>query len=71
MLPKQRLMRSKAIQVLLTRTNIHTEQGYTVNALQIAMWSVPIAVVAVVVGTIFNLLFDRNLNRLYGKGEGK
>ena len=48
-----------------------TEQGYTVNALQIAMWSIPIAVVAVVVGTIFNLLFDRNLNRLYGKGEGK
>lgn len=48
-----------------------TEQGYTVNALQIAMWSIPIAVVAVIVGTLFNLLFDRNLNKLYGKGEGK
>ena len=48
-----------------------TEQGYTVNALQIAMWSIPIAVCAVIVGTLFNLLFDRNLNKLYGKEARK
>ena len=36
-----------------------TEQGYPVDALQIAGQSVPIAVLSVVVGAIYALLFDR------------
>lgn len=37
-------------------------QGIDVNALQIAMMSIPIAVVSVVVGVIHNYLFDRKLD---------
>ena len=36
-----------------------TEQGYPVDALQIAGQSVPIAVLSVVVGVIYALLFDQ------------
>lgn len=39
------------------------EQGQDVNALQIAKMSVPVAVIAVVVGIIHNLLLDRKLDK--------
>ena len=38
-----------------------TEQGYPVDALQIAGQSVPIAVFAVIVGVIYALIFDQIL----------
>lgn len=44
-----------------------TEQGYDVNALQIAVWSVPIAVCAVIVGSFFNLMYDRKMEAQFGK----
>ena len=45
------------------------EQGYMVDALQIAGKSVPIAVISVVVGVVYALLFDRAMKRRYpGKG---
>lgn len=44
-----------------------SEQGYPVDALQIALWSLPIALCAVIVGTAFNLLFDKKLNAQYKK----
>lgn len=44
-----------------------TEQGYDVNALQIAAWSVPIAVCAVIVGSFFNLMYDRKMEAQFGK----
>ena len=40
-----------------------TEQGYPVDALQIAGQSVPIAVFAVIVGVIYALIFDQILKR--------
>jgi uncharacterized membrane protein len=50
------------------------EQGQDVNALQIAMMSIPIAVLAVIVGIAHNWLFDRTLDLVYGAkkkaGEG-
>lgn len=46
------------------------EQGYDVTALQIAMQSIPIAVISVVVGVIYALLFDRILNKRFSK-KGK
>jgi uncharacterized membrane protein len=42
-------------------------QGYDVNALQIAMWSIPIAVVAVLMGMAHNQLLDRSLARKGGR----
>lgn len=44
-----------------------SEQGYDVNALQIAGQSVPIAVISVVVGVIYALLFDVILRRRFAK----
>ncbi len=41
------------------------EQGVEVNALQIAMMSIPIAVIAFVVGVIHNHLFDKKLNKRF------
>jgi uncharacterized membrane protein len=43
------------------------EQGQPVNALQIAMMSIPIAVLAVLVGMAHNWLFDRSLDKGYGR----
>lgn len=37
-------------------------QGIQVDALQIAMMSIPIAIVSVIVGIVHNYLFDRKLN---------
>ena len=51
-----------------------TEQGYPVDALQIAGQSVPIAVLSVVVGVIYALLFDQILKRRFAdrkKQDGK
>ena len=51
-----------------------TEQGYPVDALQIAGQSVPIAVFAVIVGVIYALIFDQILKRRFAdrkKQEGK
>ena len=51
-----------------------TEQSYPVDALQIAGQSVPIAVLSVVVGVIYALLFDQILKRRFAdrkKQEGK
>jgi uncharacterized membrane protein len=42
-----------------------TEQGQNVNPLQIAMMSIPIAVIAVLVGIVHNWLFDRSLDKTY------
>ena len=47
------------------------EQGQDVNALQIAMMSIPIAVLAVLVGIAHNFLFDRALDMAYGYKKGK
>lgn len=52
-----------------------TEQGFEVDALQIAGQSMLIAVCAVLAGICFNLLYDVRLNRRFGgkkeKGAGK
>lgn len=41
-----------------------TDQGFTeVTALEIAKWSIPVALIAVVLGFLYNLLFDRQLDR--------
>lgn len=42
-----------------------TEQGYAVDALQIAGQSVPIAVVSVIVGVVYALVFDAIFKRRY------
>lgn len=44
------------------------EQGYMVDALQIAGQSVPIAVISVIVGIVYALLFDAAMRRKYAKG---
>ncbi len=44
------------------------EQGYTeVNPQNIALWSIPIAIISVIVGTIFNLVFDSRMKKRYSK----
>lgn len=40
-----------------------------VTGVQIALYSVPIAIVALIIGVVQNILFDRKLNRKYGKKE--
>lgn len=47
------------------------EQGYEINALQIAMMSIPIAVISFVVGCVHNLLLDRKLDKEYKGGNAK
>ena len=47
------------------------EQGYMVDALQIAGRSVPIAVISVVVGVVYALLFDAAMTRRYAAKGGK
>ena len=51
-----------------------SEQGYPVDAIQIAGQSVPVAVLSVVVGVIYALIFDQILKRRFAdrkKQEGK
>ena len=45
--------------------------GYDVNALQIARWSIPVAIVSVVLGTLRNLWLDKQLDAAAGKGGKK
>jgi uncharacterized membrane protein len=47
------------------------EQGYMVDALQIAGRSVPIAVISVLVGVVYALLFDAAMKRRYAAKGGK
>ena len=47
------------------------EQGYMVDALQIAGQSVPIAVISVIVGVIYALIFDAGMKRKYAAKGGK
>lgn len=46
------------------------EQGYQVDALQVAGQAVPIAVISVVVGVLWGLLFDVAMKRRYGTKGG-
>ena len=46
------------------------EQGYAVDALQIAGQSVPIAIISVVVGVAYALLFDVMMKRKYAARKG-
>lgn len=48
-----------------------TEQGYQVDALQIAAQSVLVAVCAVLAGICFNLMFDGKLTRRFAKKGAK
>jgi uncharacterized membrane protein len=50
-----------------------TAQGQAVDPLEIALMSVPIAVITVLVGIVYNRLFDSSLDRIYrpGKKGGK
>ena len=42
------------------------EQGYIdVTAQNIALWSIPIAIISVLVGTLFNIFFDQRLKKRY------
>ena len=47
-----------------------SEQGCDIDALQVAMCSIPIAVISIVVGAVNNHLLDRRLDRKYGKKQG-
>ena len=48
------------------------EQGFDkVDALKIAMWSIPVAVCAVVISTIYFVLSDVKFDKKYGKGGKK
>jgi hypothetical protein len=48
------------------------EQGFDkVDALKIAMWSIPVAVCAVVISTIYFVLSDFKFDKKYGKGGKK
>jgi len=48
-----------------------SEQGYPVDALQIAGQSIPIAVLSLVAGVVYALLFDRILKRRFGDKRRK
>lgn len=39
------------------------EQGITVDALGIAMWSIPVACIGVIIGSIYFMLFDKKLDK--------
>ena len=47
------------------------EQGYEVTAAQIAGWSIPIAVISVVVGAVRALLLDKKLAGMAGERSAK
>lgn len=46
-----------------------TEQGQDVNPLQIAMMSIPIAVISVIVGAVYNEIFDRKWSSNHKKSQ--
>jgi uncharacterized membrane protein len=43
------------------------EQGFEVTAAQIAGWSIPIAVISVVVGFIRSIMIDSKINKMAGE----
>jgi uncharacterized membrane protein len=45
------------------------EQGYKVDALHVALWSIPIAVAAVILSIIQNIILDRRLREKYATRE--
>lgn len=45
------------------------ELGYNVDAVQIAIWSVPVAIIAFILGAVQNHLLDKSLNKNLGKGK--
>lgn len=46
------------------------EQGFDVSAVQIATWSIPIAVTSVLVGIVRNLMLDKNIEKMMNAGGG-
>lgn len=61
---------SGTLLIVATINEIFKSNGInqTVTANQIALWSVPIAVISVVVGVAYALWFDKKLAKKYGKG---
>ena len=47
------------------------EQGYEVSALDIAKWSIPVAVISMVLGIIRNIMLDKQLDKAAAKGGNK
>lgn len=46
------------------------EQGFNVSAVQIATWSIPIAVTSVLVGIVRNLMLDKKIEKMMSAGGG-
>lgn len=46
------------------------EQGFDVSAVQIASWSIPIAVTSVLVGIVRNLMLDKKIEKMMNAGGG-
>lgn len=46
------------------------EQGFDVSAVQIATWSIPIAVISVLVGIVRNLMLDKKIEKMMNAGGG-
>lgn len=46
------------------------EQGFDVSAVQIATWSIPIAVTSVLVGIVRNLMLDKKIEKMMNVGGG-
>lgn len=46
------------------------DRGYNVSALEIATWSIPIAVISFVVGVVRNLMLDKKLSAMVAKEGG-
>ena len=46
------------------------EQGFDVSAVQIATWSIPIAVTSVLVGIVRNLMLDKKIEKMMKAGGG-
>lgn len=46
------------------------EQGFDVSAVQIATWSIPIAVTSVLVGIVRNLMLDKKIKKMMNAGGG-
>lgn len=46
------------------------EQGFDVSAVQIATWSIPIAVTSLLVGIVRNLMLDKKIEKMMNAGGG-
>lgn len=47
------------------------ELGYNVTALEIAMWSIPVAVISFFVGAVRNIVLDKQIDKIAQKGGAK